>query len=123
MVAGTYTLIIEANATLAKIFQLLDENSNPIDITVYDTWDGSIRESFTGSVLGSLTVALSDAVNGKISVDMTDADTLALQDAVTFDDGSDVWEGVYDIFGKDTGGAKLKPVKGKVQLHRAVTTT
>lgn len=123
MVAGTFTLIIEANATLDKIFELLDEDSVPIDISAYTTWAGSIRESYTGSVVASLTVILDPGGDpGKISVKMSDDATLALQNAVTFKDSADVWEGIYDIIG-DTGSISLKPVKGKVQLHRAVTTT
>jgi hypothetical protein len=109
LMAATYNITVNKNADFTRAFQV-KENTVILDITSY-TFSGRLKENFHATTHVDFTTALTDPTQGTFTVNLTDAQTAAM------DPGT--W--VYDIIMEDTSGTKTRLLNGNAFVKQGVT--
>ena len=85
--SGYLDLTINQGATFKRVITITDANNNPVNISS-NTFRGQIRKRYTSTdILATFTCTITDPAGGKLSIDLTDAETSAIP----------AGEWVYDI--------------------------
>ncbi len=85
--SGYLDLTINQGATFKRVITIADSNNTPVNITS-NTFRGQVRKRYTSTdILATFTCTIQDATGGKLSIDLTDAETSAIP----------AGEWVYDI--------------------------
>jgi hypothetical protein len=85
--SGYLDLTINQGATFKRVITIADTDGTAVNIAA-NTFRGQIRKRYTSTdVLATFSCTITDAVNGKLSIDLTDAQTSAIP----------AGEWVYDI--------------------------
>lgn len=114
-------LSIKQGATFGPVTATMtNPDGTPVNLTGCG-FVGTIRKKAkdTDPPIGSLTFAITDAVNGKYQFSMSDTATAALPCGESLQSGDSTF--VYDIMMSDAGGNVLPLYYGKVTVFREVS--
>ena len=76
--SGYLDLQINQGATFKRVITIADANDTPLNISS-NTFRGQVRKRYTSTdVLATFTCTVTDATNGKLSIELTDAETSAI---------------------------------------------
>ena len=76
--SGYLDLQINQGATFKRVITIANTDGTPLNITS-NTFRGQIRKRYTSTdVLATFTCTVTDAFGGKLSIDLTDAETSAI---------------------------------------------
>ena len=81
MSAGTYNFILEQGATFNRILTL-KENNAVMNLTGYSVASKMRSTHDSSTVVGTFTCTISDAANGKITMQMTNSTTAAIEEGI-----------------------------------------
>lgn len=113
----SYNIEVEQGSTF--LLELtINTQSGPMDLTGY-TGKCQIRDEIDGVVLAEAEVTIEDALDGKLSVMLTDEQTLAIPVEVTA--VSDKKKYVYDVIITSSDGVALKVLKGVAIVYPGVS--
>lgn len=91
---------------------VISSGGSPVDITGF-TFGAQIKKQYEDlTALQVITVAITDAVNGKLKLSLTDAETSALP----------IGKGVWDLEQVDVASDKTRLLEGIVEITPEVTT-
>lgn len=110
--AARYDFTIEQGATFKRIFTLLDENNDPIDVTSA-TAVLKARKNLAGAAILDLSVGngiTMGGTDGRITVELTDTETAALT----------IRQMIYDML-VDFGTEKNRVIQGEIKLALEVS--
>ena len=106
---GTYNITIQQNSNWDMIFQLQDDNTDPIDLTGCVV-DAEIWTEGKRSKLADFTVTYIDRLDGKFKLSLDDSLTATLPES-----------GYYDIRVTNADGAAYYWVRGKATVETGCT--
>lgn len=109
MSAAQYNIIIDQYQDFSRGFQLKEDNVI-LDITGY-TFQAQVRERTQSSTAYNFTVSISDAVQGLITMTMTDDITATIAPG----------DYVYDLVAIKPGGEKIRLLQGLATVEAGVT--
>jgi len=110
MSAGTYNFILEQGATFNRILTL-KENDSAMDLTGYSVASKMRSTHDSSTVVGTFTCTISDASAGKITMQMTNSTTAAIEEGIY----------VYDLEITASSGTVTRIMEGKVTVNPEVT--
>ncbi len=110
MSAGTYNFILEQGATFNRILTL-KENNAAMDLTDYSVASKMRSTHDSSTVVGTFTCTISDASAGKITMQMTNSTTAAIEEGIY----------VYDLEITASSGTVTRIMEGKVTVNPEVT--
>lgn len=85
--SGQLDLIVEQGSTFSRLITIKDETNNPVNITS-SSFGGQMRKRhLSEDILATFTCTVTDGVNGKLTINLTDEQTSAIPSG----------EWVYDI--------------------------
>lgn len=121
--SNSYDISFDQGSSLSVVFTLQTVAQTAFNLTGYDV-RLQVRRSYGATspeincTLANGKVALTDAVNGVITLNLAPSDTSSIKFNDKEDDTLDC---VYDLEIQSPGGAVYKPVKGAFVLNREVT--
>ena len=110
MSAGTYNFILEQGATFNRILTL-KENDSAMNLTGYSVASKMRSTHDSSTVVGTFTCTISDAANGKITMQMTNSTTAAIEEGIY----------VYDLEITASSGPVTRIMQGNVTVNPEVT--
>ena len=110
MAAGTYNFILEQGATFNRILTV-KENNSAMNLTNYTVASKMRSTHDSGTVVGTFTCTISDAANGKITMQMTNSTTSAIEEGIY----------VYDLEITASSGTVTRIMQGNVTVNPEVT--
>ncbi len=110
MSAGTYNFIIDQGATFTRQLTVKD-NDSAMDLTGYSVASKMRSTHDSSTVVGTFTCTISDAANGKITMQMTNSTTAAIEEGMY----------VYDLEITASSGTVTRIMEGRVTVNPEVT--
>ena len=110
MSAGTYNFILEQGATFNRILTL-KENNAVMNLTGYSVASKMRSTHDSSTVVGTFTCTISDAANGKITMQMTNSTTAAIEEGIY----------VYDLEITASSVTVTRIMQGNVTVNPEVT--
>ena len=110
MAAGTYNFILEQGATFTRTLTV-KENNSAMNLTGYSVASKMRSTHDSSSVVGTFTCTISDAANGKITMQMTNSTTAAIEEGIY----------VYDLEITASSGTVTRIMQGNVTVNPEVT--
>ena len=110
MSAGTYNFILAQGATFNRILPL-KENDSAMNLTGYSVASKLRSTHDSSTVVGTFTCTISDAANGKITMQMTNSTTAAIEEGIY----------VYDLEITASSGTVTRIMQGNVTVNPEVT--
>lgn len=104
-------VLLRRHRTFSKTYLFTDTDNVPIDLSTH-TIKAEIRkeQDYNSELLGAFTVDTSDAVNGRITISMTDTETAA------FTESQGYWDMLFEL-----GTDKETWVEGEVEAKGSIT--
>ena len=103
-------LYIDQGSSFSSTVTVEDVNDNPVDIGGY-TLRGQIRKSYASTTATNFTSTISDAVNGKFTIELSPVQTGALK----------AGRYVYDVEVINPSNVVTRVVEGQVTINPRVT--
>ena len=110
MSAGTYNFVLEQGATFNRILTV-QENGSAMNLTGYSVASKFRSTHDSSTVVGTFTCTISDAANGKITMQMTNSTTAAIEEGIY----------VYDLEITASSGTVTRIMQGNVTVNPEVT--
>ena len=110
MSAGTYNFILEQGATFSRQLTVKDDGS-AMNLTGYSVASKMRSTHDSSTVVGTFTCTISDAANGKITMQMTNSTTAAIEEGMY----------VYDLEITASSGTVTRIMEGRVTVNAEVT--
>lgn len=106
--AQKVNIVLDQGTTFSTVFNLNDDNGNPVDLTTY-TGASQMRKYYTSNTYYSFTVNLNS--NGEINLSMSSNTTNSISSG----------RYVYDVELTDNNGTKSRVVEGICTVTPQVT--
>ena len=110
MSAGTYNFILDQGATFTRQLTVKD-NDSAMDLTGYSVASKMRSTHDSSTVVGTFTCTISDASAGKITMQMTNSTTAAIEEGIY----------VYDLEITASSGTVTRIMEGSVTVNPEVT--
>lgn len=120
---NTLNKVMDQGSSHVHIFTVKDDNEDPVDLTGYDvrfqvrSSYGSTNVLINGTLMNGK-VAITDALNGIITLTLAPADTSGIRFPEKDDERVVL---VYDLEIQSPSGKVYKPARGTFTLKREVT--
>jgi|TARA_A200000159_G_C7186169_1_gene281747 hypothetical protein len=103
-------LTVDQGSTFLAYVDITDSEGNPLDLTGYSVV-GQIRKTYSSLTAVDFTASINSAVNGTISLGLTDTTT----------NGMKAGRYVYDVEISTAAGSKTRVLEGQVEVTPGVT--
>ena len=110
MAAGTYNFVLDQGATFTRQLTVKDDGT-VMNLTGYSVASKMRSTHDSSTVVGTFTCTISDAANGKITMQMTNSTTAAIEEGIY----------VYDLEITASSGTVTRIMQGNVTVNPEVT--